>query len=255
MQRNSIKTVHIILVLFFLVSSYRYEALIQSANQETDAYVILLHGLGQSKRSMEKIGKSLSSLGYRVVNVGYPSTKYPIEFLADEILNDVIERYSKSPQSKIHFVTHSMGGILVRYYLKNHKLPNIGRVVMISPPNQGSELVDSLGDSYFFKKLNGPAGRQLGTDKHSVPLSLGSVDFELGVIAGNRTFNPLYSIIVPGPDDGVVSVERTKVVGMKDFLLLPQTHAFIMKSEVVIQQVIYFLEYGAFRRENNGRNS
>jgi pimeloyl-ACP methyl ester carboxylesterase len=249
MQRNSTKIVYIILVLFFLVSSYRYEALAQPVNKETDAYVILLHGLGQSKRSMEKIGKSLSSLGYRVVNVGYPSTKYPIEFLADDILNDIIERYSKNPQSKIHFVTHSMGGIVVRYYLKNHKLSNLGRVVMISPPNQGSEIVDSLGDSYFFKKLNGPAGRQLGTDKHSVPLSLGSVDFELGVIAGNRSFNPLYSIIVPGPDDGVVSVERTKVTGMKDFLLLPQTHAFIMKSEDVIRQVIYFLEHGVFKKE------
>jgi triacylglycerol lipase len=249
MQKDSIRIVCIIFVLFFLVSSYRYEALLRPANQETDAYVILLHGLGQSKRSMEKIGKSLSSLGYRVVNVGYPSTKYPIEYLADEVLNDIIERYSRNPQSRIHFVTHSMGGIVVRYYLENHKLPNLGRVVMISPPNQGSELVDSLGDSYFFKKLNGPAGRQLGTNKHSVPLSLGPVDFELGVIAGDRSFNPLYSLIVPGPDDGVVSVERTKVAGMKDFLLLPQTHAFIMKSEDVIQQVIYFLEHGVFRKE------
>jgi pimeloyl-ACP methyl ester carboxylesterase len=230
MQRSSIKIVGIILALFFLVSSYRYEALIQPVNQKTEAYVILLHGLGQSKRSMEKIGKRLSSHGFRVVNVGYPSTKYPIEYLADDILNDIINRYSKNPPSKIHFVTHSMGGIVVRYYLKNHKLPNLGRVVMISPPNQGSELVDSLGDSY-------------------VPLSLGPVDFELGVIAGNRTFNPLYSIIVPGPDDGVVAVERTKVAGMKDFLLLPQTHAFIMKSEDVIQQVIYFLEHGVFRKE------
>jgi pimeloyl-ACP methyl ester carboxylesterase len=249
MQKNLIKALNIILGLFFLVSSFIYVVLAQPENQEKDAYVILLHGLGQSKRSMEKIGKGLSSLGYRVVNVGYPSTKYPIEYLADDILNNIVERYRENPQSKIHFVTHSMGGIVVRYYLKKHKLPNLGRVVMISPPNQGSELVDSLGDSYFFKKLNGPAGRQLGTDKNSVPLRLGSVDFELGVIAGNRSFNPLYSIIVPGPDDGVVSVERTKVAGMKDFVLLPQTHAFIMKSEDVIQQVIYFLEHGAFRKE------
>ncbi len=101
MQRNSIKIARIILVLFFLVSSYRYEVLIQPPSQETDAYVILLHGLGQSKSSMEKIGKSLSSLGYKVVNVGYPSTKYPIEFLADEILSDIIEPYSKHSQSKI----------------------------------------------------------------------------------------------------------------------------------------------------------
>ncbi|HEA65133.1 MAG TPA: hypothetical protein ENI02_03230 [Candidatus Aminicenantes bacterium] len=81
MQRSSIKIACIILVLFFLVSSYRYEALIQPPGQETNAYVILLHGLGQSKHSMEKIGKSLSSLGYKVVNVGYPSTKHSIELM------------------------------------------------------------------------------------------------------------------------------------------------------------------------------
>jgi len=248
-QRNSVKAVYIILVLLFLVSSHRYEAPVQPADQEKGAYVILLHGLGRSSRSMATIEKSLSSLGYRVVNVDYPSTKHPIEFLADEILNDIVEPYSMHSQSKIHFVTHSMGGIVVRYYLKNHKLPNLGRVVMISPPNQGSELVDSLSDSYFFNKLNGPAGRQLGTEKDSFPLSLGSVDFELGVIAGNRSFNPLYSLIVPGPDDGIVSVERTKVAGMKDFLVLPRSHVFIMRSEDVIKQVIHFIEHGAFRRE------
>jgi pimeloyl-ACP methyl ester carboxylesterase len=248
-QRRSINVSSIILILFFLLFLGRSEALFRPESQETAAYVILLHGLGQSKRSMDKIGKSLTSLGYRVVNVDYPSTKYPIEYLADEVLNDIIEPFSKNPRAKINFVTHSLGGIVVRYYLKNHRLPNLGRVVMLSPPNKGSELVDSLRDSYFFKKLNGPAGRQLGTDKDSIPLSLGAVDFELGVIAGNRSFNPLYSLIIPGPDDGVVSVERTKVKGMKDFLVLPQTHAFIMKSKDVIQQVIYFLEHGAFRRE------
>jgi len=249
-QRKSVKAVYIILVLLFLVSSHRYEAPIQPVKKETGAYVILLHGLGRSSRSMAIIENSLSSLGYRVVNVDYPSTKHPIEFLADEILNDIVEPYSMRSQSKIHFVTHSMGGIVVRYYLKNHKLPNLGRVVMISPPNQGSELVDSLGDSYFFNKLNGPAGRQLGTGKDSVPLSLGSVDFELGVIAGNRSFNPLYSLIIPGPDDGTIAVDRTKVVGMKDFLVLPRSHIFIMKSEDAIKQVIHFIEHGAFKRES-----
>jgi pimeloyl-ACP methyl ester carboxylesterase len=248
-QRNSVKAVFIILVVFFLASSPRDEASAQPADQEKGAYVILLHGLGQSSRSMATIEKSLSSLGYKVVNVDYPSTKHPIEFLADDILNDTVEPYSMSSQSKIHFVTHSMGGIVVRYYLKNHKLPNLGRVVMISPPNQGSKLVDSLGDSYFFNKLNGPAGRQLGTGKDSLPLRLGPVDFELGVIAGNRSFNPLNSLIVPGPDDGTIAVARTKVAGMKDFIVLPRSHIFIMRSEDAIKQVIHFIEHGTFRRE------
>jgi len=198
-QRNSVKAVYIILVLFFLVSSHRYEASVQPADPEKGAYVILLHGLGQSSRSMAAIEKR--------------------------------------------------GGIVARYYLKNHKLPNLGRVVMLSPPNQGSKLVDSLGDSYFFNKLNGPAGRQLGTGKDSLPLRLGPVDFELGVIAGNRSFNPLYSLIVPGPDDGTIAVDRTKVAGMKDFLVLPRSHIFIMRSEDAIKQVIHFIQHGAFKRE------
>lgn len=249
MQKNSLKIVCIVFVLFFLFALQRPEALAQSTNQEKDDFVILLHGLGRSNRSMVEIEKSLSGLGYKVINVNYASTKHTIEFLADEILNDLIERYNKIPQSKIHFVTHSMGGIVVRYYLKHHKMPNLGRVVMISPPNQGSELVDHLKDSSIFKKINGPAARQLGTGEDSVPQNLGPVDFELGVIAGNRTINPLSSLILPGPDDGVVSVERTKVAGMKDFLVLPQSHTFIMQSDDVIEQVIHFLEHGAFRKE------
>jgi triacylglycerol lipase len=247
-QRNSVKAVYIILALLFLVPSLRPEPSVQPADKEKDAYVILLHGLGQSSRSMATIEKSLSSLGYKIVNVDYPSTKHPIEFLADEILNDIVKQYSTRSKSKIHFVTHSMGGIVVRYYLKNHKLPNLGRVVMLSPPNQGSKLVDSLGDSYFFNKLNGPAGRQLGTGKDSLPLRLGPVDFELGVIAGNRSFNPLNSLIVPGPDDGTIAVDRTKVAGMKDFLILPRSHIFIMRSEDAIKQVIHFIEHGTFMR-------
>ncbi len=110
--------------------------------------------------------------------------------------------------------------------------------------------MDSLGDSYFFNKLNGPAGRQLGTGKNSLPLKLGPVDFELGVIAGNRSFNPLYSLIVPGADDGTIAVERTKVSGMKDFIVLPRSHIFIMRSEDAIKQVIYFIEHGAFKKES-----
>ena len=241
------KIVSIIFVLLFLVSSQSHELINQQAVAEKGAYVILLHGLRRTSRSMMKLEKSVSNQGYSVINADYPSTKHPIELLAEEILSHIIERCSETPQSKIHFVTHSMGGIVVRYYLKHHRLPNLGRVVMLSPPNQGSELVDQLKDSFIFKKVNGPAGQQLGTDKDSIPLNLGHVDFELGVITGSRSFNPFNSILLPGPDDGVVSVERAKVTGMTDFLVLPHSHTFIMESEDVIEQVIYFLEHGAFR--------
>ena len=211
----------------------------------TDA-VILLHGLARSNRSMAKIDKALTHRGYTVINVDYQTTKFPIDFLAERCLPAAIKEIDRTFPQRIHFVTHSMGGILLRYYLKNHPLPNLGNVVMISPPNQGSELVDKLKSSFLFKKLNGPAGRQLGTDAHSLPNSLGPVDFHLGVIAGNRSLNPFYSWLIPGRDDGVVAVERTKITGMADFIILPHTHTFIMRSRDTIRQVIHFLENGKF---------
>ncbi len=223
----------------------------QKAGAKKDESVILLHGLGRSSRSMTKLEKNLSEQGYRVLNVNYLSTEHPIEYLADEMLNSIIQEWDKKAGSKLHFVTHSMGGIIVRYYLKQHKLPRLGRVVMLSPPNQGSELVDQLKGNFIFDKSRGPAAGQLGTDKNSLALSLGPVDFEPGVIAGSRSMNPFYSSILPGPDDGVVAVERTKVEGMADFLVVPYSHRSIMKKKEVIAQVVYFLEHGSFNHSTN----
>jgi pimeloyl-ACP methyl ester carboxylesterase len=223
----------------------------QRAEAKKDECVILLHGLGRSSRSMVKLEKNLTEQGYRVLNVNYLSTKHPIEYLADELLDSVIQEWGNKAGSRLHFVTHSMGGIVVRYYLKQHKLPNLGRVVMISPPNQGSELVDQLKDKFVFDKSRGPAARQLGTDKNSFVLNLGPVDFELGIIAGSRSMNPFYSSILPGPDDGVVTVERTKVEGMTDFLVMPYSHRSITKKKKVIAQATYFLEHGSFNHSTN----
>ncbi len=249
MRIKWIIAVCLVLIVYFLVSPQRYETDSADIQRDIKEYVILLHGLARSSRSMLRIEKSLSLAGYKVINVDYPSTKHTIEFLADEILRDIVSPYMQEPQSKVHFVTHSMGGIVVRYYLRHHDLPNLGRVVMLCPPNQGSELVNRLKNSFFFKKAIGPPGGQLGTKEDSLPLSLGPVNFELGVIAGDRTINPLYSLIIPGPDDGVISVERTKVAGMKDFIVLPHSHTFIMQSEPVIEQVLYFLKLGVFKKK------
>lgn len=194
---------------------------------------------------MIPLQESLSLAGYEVYNVGYVSTEHTIEHLAESVLGTFIRMLEDAGSSPIHFVTHSMGGIVVRYYLKTHKLPLLGRVVMISPPNQGTELVDRFKGIFLFRGY-GPAGKQLGTQADSLPNTLGPVDFELGVIAGNRTLNPIYSMMLPGADDGVIPVERTKVPGMSDFIILPHTHPFIMKKKDVIEQVLYFLEHGRF---------
>lgn len=209
--------------------------------------VVLLHGLARTSGSMQSLEKTLESKGYAVANIDYPSRKKTIDKLATEAVTAGIKSCNAVKTNQIHFVTHSLGGILVRYFLTHNEIVNLGRVVMLAPPNQGSEVVDNWQDVPGYKLLNGPAGLQLGTDSSSVPLSLGPVDFPLGVIAGNTTINPLLSLSLPNPDDGKVSVEKTKVEGMTDFIVMPYSHPFIMKRKNVINQVIYFLENGHFR--------
>jgi hypothetical protein len=139
-----------------------------------------------------------------------------------------------------------MGGILIRQFLQTNTIERLGRVVMLGPPNRGSEVVDSLGDYQLFASINGPAGKQLGTDSNSVPNRLGPVTFELGVIAGDRSINLINSSMIDGPDDGKVSVANTKVDGMKQHLVLHVTHPYLMKNERVIRETICFLRTGSF---------
>lgn len=211
--------------------------------------VVLLHGIGRSPRSLSRLESGLSDRGYRVFNLDYPSTKFPIEYLAEEVLHPLVERLRRESSAKLHFVTHSMGGIVVRYYLQHHDLPNLGRIVMLSPPNGGSELADLLNRNAIFKRFMAPAGRQLGTDKDRLPRRLGAADFEVGIIAGNKSYNPINSLILDGPDDGTVTVESTKLLGMADFIVLRYSHRSIIRSKEVICQVIHFLRSGAFRHD------
>ena len=208
--------------------------------------VILLHGLARTDKSMTKMAAALEADGFTVLNVDYPSREATVEALATEVIDAALAEPKLKDAARIHFVTHSMGGILVRQYLKTKHPANLGRVVMLGPPNQGSEVVDKIGDWRLFKTINGPAGQQLGTGPDSVPNQLGPVDFELGVIAGDRSINWINSLMIPGPDDGKVSVERTKVAGMKAHLVLHVTHPYLMKNATAIRETIHFLRHGRF---------
>lgn len=210
--------------------------------------VALLHGLARSARSMTKMAARLAVAGYSVCNIDYPSRRHTVEQLAAEHIAPELARCFKNPAEPIHFVTHSMGGILVRQLAATQAIKNIGRVVMLSPPNNGSEVVDKLGRWRVFRLINGPAGSQLGTRAESLPTQLSSVPGELGIITGNRSVNPLLSLMLPGENDGKVTVASAQLAGMRDFLVVPVSHPFIMNNEKVIEQTLAFLANGAFNR-------
>ena len=212
-----------------------------------DDCVVLLHGLARTSMSMNKMERELEAAGYLTANIDYPSRDHTVEELADMVVPEGLAacREQSGPDT-IHFVTHSLGGILVRQYLQQHEVPELGRVVMLGPPNQGSAAVDELRDVPGFDWLNGPAGKQLGKGENSVPLKLGPANFELGVIAGNRTIDPITSAVLENPDDGRVSVEDTKLDGMADFVVVEHSHAFMMRMQRTIQLTKAFLSTGRF---------
>ncbi len=209
--------------------------------------VVLLHGLWRTENSMNKMEKSLSEAGYRVENVEYDSTDDTVDALAEEAIPAGL--LSCGDAETVHFVTHSMGGILVRQYLEHYDINRLGRVVMLGPPNQGSEVIDLYAEWPGFEWFSGPAGLQLGTGEASVPRALGPVSFDLGIIAGTRTLNPILSQSLPGKDDGKVSVDATRVEGMNDHLEMPVNHVFMMRDSDVIAQVVFYLENGYFERD------
>ncbi len=211
-------------------------------------HVILLHGLCRSSRSMRKMETVLAREGYTVWNIDYPSRTATIEDLSNRVIGSALISCQRDGAQVVHFVAHSLGGILVRSYLSRHQIPSLGRVVMLGPPNQGSEVVDRLRSWWLFRALNGPAGSELGIDLKSTPNLLGPVQFELGVIAGCRSINLINSCFIKGTDDGKVSVERTKVAGMADHIVIRVAHPFMMKNSKVISQTIAFLRSGRFER-------
>jgi pimeloyl-ACP methyl ester carboxylesterase len=217
---------------------------------DTSECVVLLHGLNRSWRAMRPLAEALQEAGFATANIDYPSQSGSVEEIAPLAVGLGLNKCRATGATRIHFVTHSIGGILLRYQNEQSPIPDLGRVVMLGPPNQGSEIIDKTRDWPGFEMLTGDAGAELGTGSEGMPSKLGPVNFELGVIAGTGTINVFASAMLPDPDDGKVSVASTQVEGMDDFLIVGSSHHYITRGDVVFRNTVAFLRTGKFLDED-----
>ena len=212
--------------------------------------VVVLHGMARSRQYMSEIERDLRAAGYAVVNESMPMRKETLEQLAQR-LDPLVQRCRDGGARTIHFVGHSLGGLVMRYWLRDHALPEAGRFVMLGTPNRGSEIADhylnSPWQSRWYLVTTGPAGRQIGTDAGSLPNQLGLPPMQTGVIAGSRSASPALRSIFNGPNDGKVSVESTRLPGAAH-LVVDHSHYFLTRSSLVLHQIRAFLANGRFDR-------
>ena len=219
-----------------------------SADIDSGNIVILLHGIGRTYRSMRRLEKVIAQKGYQVLNIDYPSRKKNISALARDVYQHLLP-YANQKGKTLHFVTHSMGGLVLRGLLAQYELNNVGRVVMLVPPNQGSEVADFLKNNILYKLFYGPAGQEL-TTKAAKTNPIPKINFDLGIIAGNRCWDPICYFLLPGKHDGKVTIQSTKYQGMTDHIVLAASHSWLMNNKKVIYQVITFLARGQFNHHH-----
>ena len=208
--------------------------------------VVLLHGITRTKRSFFRMQKALEANGFAALNLDYPSRKKSLEALAEEI-HPEIDRFAGRFDGALHFIAHSMGGLLTRVYLARHRPQRLGRVVMLGTPNGGSEMADRLKKFLPYRLLFGPAGQQLGTQRDAALEALfPPIDYPVGIIAGKRSIDPFASLFLPKPHDGRVSVANTKLDGMVDHVVLATPHAFLPENDIAIEATLAFLRDGKF---------
>ncbi|GJL85289.1 MAG: acetyltransferase [Micavibrio sp.] len=211
--------------------------------------IVLLHGILRSKTDMLPLTMHFKKQGFEAINILYPSREQNLEDLTEFVHAELTENEHYKDADKLHFVTHSMGGLIARYYINKRRPENLGKVVMLGPPNTGSEFADFLSETEIlapaFRAIFGPASEQLTTDYEHID---DDIDYPLGVIAGNVSINPLAPWVLDGEHDGIVPVERTKIDGMADHIVIAATHSFMMFNTEVMEQSAHFLKEGKFKR-------
>ena len=220
---------------------------------EAEHLVLLLHGLGRSPALFKKMERALRTQGYQAVAMAYPSLHGDISAHANN-LNALLEKLEGV--ERVSFVTHSLGGLVVRAALGRGEAKKahieVERIVMIAPPNQGSQLAQALGEWKLFGLILGPSAVAIA--EGIAPALPKLTGYEIGVVAGGTGadgFNPWLS----GDDDGVVTVAETKLSGMQDFLLLEATHTFLPQKSKALEASLNFLEFGRFRPEIHTDNA
>lgn len=208
--------------------------------------VVLVHGLWRSGFAMRSIESDLADHGYTTVSIDYPSMDADIRTLTDTYLTDGVASCEQQNADVIHMVSHSMGGILIRQYLQDRALPPGSKVVMLSPPNQGSELSERFGDTWWYELIVGPAGSSLTKGEHGIIDTLKPVNAHIGIIAAFRGWSLWPQEWLPTPNDGTVSVESMKLPEMRDFILIEDGHAMMRYNDEIQAQIRYFLNQGVF---------
>lgn len=220
-------------------------------SEQKKEIIVLLHGILRSKMDMQLLNNHFQKNGYDTLNILYPSREQNLEDLSDFVHQKIINFPKYSAKTTLNFVTHSMGGLITRYYIARNKPKNLGKVVMLGPPNTGSEFADWLSETNIlapiFKTVFGPASQQLRTNYDHIDQT---ITYPLGVIAGNLSINPLAPWILDGEHDGVVPVERTKIEGMTDHIVIAATHSFMMFNPDVMSQALHFLKHNEFKRDD-----
>ena len=216
-----------------------------SANATQDG-VVLLHGISRTALSFRKMQLSLERAGFATLNLDYESRRKALEGLAEDI-DPAIQRFADRINGSVHFVCHSMGGLLARVYIARHRPKHLGRVVMLGTPNSGSEIAERLKNFGVYRAFFGPAGQQLGTRRDAaIDALFPPVDYPVGIIAGNRSIYPIASRFLPRPHDGRVSIANTKLEGMADHVVVAASHPWLVRNSVAIAQTIAFLREGKF---------
>jgi pimeloyl-ACP methyl ester carboxylesterase len=212
------------------------------------AGVVLLHGIAGRSLMLRRMERALQRAGFATLNLDYQSRKKPLDLLAEDI-HPAIASFAAENTGPLHFVTHSMGGLLARVYIARHRPSRLGRVVMLGTPNSGSEIADRLKDVSLYRAYFGPAGLQLVTTKDATLAALPPLDYEVGIIAGNRFFDPISALLLlPWPNDGRVSVESCKLDDMADHTTVKASHMGLLVHPTAVRQTVAFLREGRFER-------